>query len=253
MLRFCVAQIAALAIVAATLAPNSARADENYKPMRFYVAENTMLGTTWVVASGEITGDTPKEFAKFALTIHGRGMRIVLNSAGGKAVAALELGELIRRHGFNTDVGFTLGFGPGKDFIGTGFCASACAYAFLGGVKRDLLKGSVLGYHDFSIEPELIADGISYDEVARIMSQDIAAYLKRMGIDKKLLEIAAATKPSEIYEPDSDELREMGIISVPTYIGDFETEFDAKRRGAVQSGGWISGDAGPVGALLHAA
>jgi hypothetical protein len=258
MLRSCVAQIAAVAIVAATLTPNPARADSGYKAMSFYVAENIELGTKWVVANGEITSDTPAEFDEFARAIQTRGMLILFNSPGGDAIAGLDLGRLIRRYGFNTDVGFTLRFGPGMDVSGTGECASACAYAYLGGVNRELRKGSSLGYHDFEILPKAetdeASDGEMSDaEIESTMTRYIAAYLELMGVDRKLLEIAEATDPSELYQPDSEELRELGILKHRTYEGDFETKSDAKRRGADKFGIWILGDASARSGALRAA
>ena len=60
----------------------------------------------WTAAEGEITDDTPREFERIFKTL---SSPIRFNSPGGSLFAALELGSLIRKSGFDTEVGRTNG------------------------------------------------------------------------------------------------------------------------------------------------
>ena len=184
------------------------------EPMVFVLAENNRHHLQWIAAIGMITTDTPAAFEEFAKTVKRKGLWIEFSSPGGNVVASLELGELIRRGGYNTDVAFTVLQGHGKDSLMPGYCLSACGYAFLGGVKRDLQEGSVLGYHQFFFDdPDVEMDEKTGAEAAEILTHFIAGYLQRMGIGARLLDLASATKPTDYYEPNSHERIEMHIVT----------------------------------------
>ena len=97
----------------------------------------------WTAAEGEITDATPDAFRR-SLSSENPTTLLRLNSAGGSLFGALELGLLIRQSNFETEIGHTEGFNklPGE-------CASACAYAFMGGIARSLEEGAKLGVHRF--------------------------------------------------------------------------------------------------------
>jgi hypothetical protein len=191
-----------------------ARADIFEEPMVFVLAENSRHDLQWIAAIGTITRDTPAAFDKFARAIQREGMWVEFSSPGGDVAASLRLGEMIRRRGFNTDVGFTVLHGNGKDALMPGYCISACGYAFLGGVKRDVQEGSVLGYHQFYLaDPEAKVDPETDAAVTTMLTRYIALYLRRMGVGARLLPLALATKPTDYYEPDSDERIELHIVT----------------------------------------
>ena len=98
----------------------------------------------WTEAEGEITNETPFDFERFLSSEKSGGGPIRFHSPGGSLFAALELGEAIRKRGFDTEVGRT----NNSDKV-PGVCASACAYAFMGGVGRYLEEGAKLGVHRF--------------------------------------------------------------------------------------------------------
>jgi hypothetical protein len=190
------------------------RADIFDEPMVFLLAENKRHKLQWIAAVGTITTDTPAAFEKFAQTVKRKSPWVVFNSPGGNLVASLELGEMIRRHGYNTDVAFTVLHGHGKDSLVPGYCLSACGYAFLGGVKRDLQEGSVLGYHRFFFDdPEVKLDAETDAAMTELLTDYIAHYLQHMGIGARLLDLASATKPTDYYEPDGDERIELHIVT----------------------------------------
>lgn len=202
------------AAVMAVVAPAPARADIFDQPMVFVLAENKRHDLQWIAAIGTITTGTPTAFEEFAQTIKRKKVWVVFNSSGGNVVASLELGEMIRQRGYNTDVAFTILRGDGKDSLAPGYCLSACGYAFLGGVKRDLQEGSVLGYHQFFFDdPEEMLDEKTGAEAAEILTRFIALYLERMGVGARLLDLAQATKPTDYYEPTNHERFDMHIVT----------------------------------------
>ena len=224
MIGISLVRIATLTAIVASLLATPVKADIFTEPMGFAVAENSEQGVKWIVAFGAITPDTPLAFEVFARTIKTKGMWIVFNSGGGNIVPALILGELIRKHGFNTDVAMTLLRGQGKDSLMPGYCLSACGYAFLGGVQRNVHDGSLIGYHQFYLDPKDKTDPKTEAQAAEAVTWEIAQYLERMGIDGKLLTLASATPPSDYYEPDSDELIELHIVTGHKAEGDSDTK-----------------------------
>jgi hypothetical protein len=114
--------------------------------------------------------------------------------------------------------------GEGKDSLMPGYCLSACGYAFLGGVQRNVQDGSLIGYHQFYRDPENKNDAKSEAQEAEVVTGYIALYLERMGIDGKLLTLASAIPPTDYYEPDSDELIEMHIVTGHKTEEDSDTE-----------------------------
>ncbi len=105
---------AALLLALGTLSPGvlgSARANDRTLPMRFDLREQgpaEICGTTcatWIEASGAITADSGRDFARF---IKGRALQgavVVLDSDGGSVHGAIDLGREIRKAGLATTVG----------------------------------------------------------------------------------------------------------------------------------------------------
>ncbi len=125
---------------------------------------------------------------------------VYFDSPGGRVTAALELGRLIRARGLDTYVGGPYesfeGFsGPAREKTRTlarrGICFSACAYAFLGGVSREINEGGSYGVHQFYSGGRPLGD--STTQVAMTV---LASYLDEMGVDRRLLDLASLT-PSE--------------------------------------------------------
>ena len=95
-------------------------------------------GCEWVAAQGEITEDTPAVFSAY-IRDFGNPHLIVLNSDGGNLLAGIELGRMIRAAGANTAIGETRSLSGDLSHLEEtipGVCASACAFAFIGGVER---------------------------------------------------------------------------------------------------------------------
>lgn len=104
-----------------------------------------------IFADGEIAASTPQDFAAL-LGLHllvappiPPYTTVVLNSPGGNLGAGMELGEKIRTNRFATEIGR-----PGGAGVQPGVCYSACTFAFLGGIARQVRPESVFGVHRFT-------------------------------------------------------------------------------------------------------
>jgi hypothetical protein len=112
---------------------------------------------------------------------------VYISSLGGSLKAALALGRSIRRHQLNTMVGSNK------------ICASACVWAFAGGVNRT--AAGVLAVHQFySPKGQDIGESDTQEEVATV-----GEYLDEMGVSRTVLDVASLVKPDEI-QPVSFEL-----------------------------------------------
>ncbi len=150
---------AVLLITAMTLRP--AAADNWGRPMLFSM--NPHNGA--VIADGDITPEAPRLLEQF-LTERKvpPGADIELTSRGGNLQAGLEIGEIIRAHNLNTWVlsetpivglssrDTSASLSGLKPLSYPSYCASACTFAFLGGVQRGVWTGSTYAVHQAALE-----------------------------------------------------------------------------------------------------
>jgi hypothetical protein len=175
-------------------------------------------------ATGEITADTPKQFETFeAFQEFGVG-NVRLNSPGGSLAAGIELGELFRAHGIATEVGgsapLTQETEPGLFDRSPGVCASACAYAYLGGVERSLDDDAQLGFHRFYQENALarpsakLFTGQDLGD-AQMITAALTLYTVKMGVDASLIALAASAGPDEMHWISREEAKKLKISYNP--------------------------------------
>jgi hypothetical protein len=185
------------------------------EPMTFRLAGSDVRfcpeRCAFIQATGDITSDTPKAFEIFIRANPYNSGVVRLNSGGGSLQAGLELGRLFRTHQFWTEVGSDEPDPSGEEtFEGVpftqrakGHCASACAYAFLGGVRRVLLTGDRLGVHRFYRSSALerpsvtLFTGQDLDDEQRTVAR-LALYMVNMGVDATLLTVADEAGPNEM-------------------------------------------------------
>lgn len=173
---------------------------------------------SWIQADGPIETGTVDAFIQF----FDEGpdwlpKRIRFNSPGGVLFEGIRLGEELRRRGFATEVG---GDEVDPEWIGTGSwtftrrtpgsCASACAYAFMGGVERRIDPGSAIGVHQFYSaaratagepdSPALVEEGLEQEISAMLLS-----YVLEMGVDGRIFVNAGLSSPSEMFWIESGE------------------------------------------------
>lgn len=120
---------------------------------------------TRLVMSGPVDGLDYERFLKLV----GPGVQIVelVDSRGGDHQATMDVSQEIRRRGLKTMI--------------RGYCLSACALMFLGGVERSLAtERSFAGFHGnyraHSDQPSMA----NYSELARLMSEMTGGKLDSM-------------------------------------------------------------------------
>ncbi len=187
--------------------------DAQANPMTFTVgAEPQRCGDPgcggWIDAIGAVTASTPTDFETFLARTPYPPQSIRFTSPGGNLLAGLKLGEMIRQHKFNTEAVF---------------CASACAYAFLGGIERSFVDSqSKFGvhrfYHNKAMQNPTLQQfsGVDLDNTQKLMA-GLLLYAMKMDIDLRLLSLAAEAGPDEIRWISAQEAHELKIIYKPDH------------------------------------
>lgn len=171
-----------------------------------------------ILADGQIDRDTPRKLASFIsrevpkVDTEWSGLRICFNSPGGDLVASLQLGQLIRKLALDTCLASTYDrvipgtFGEQETFVKNVVCASACAFAFLGGINRSVEDGSRYGIHQFYKQAGNIGDGATQATMVIL-----ASYMEQMGVDRSLLDAASIVPSKKIYWVPIDDLRQLRV------------------------------------------
>ena len=155
------------------------------------------VDSCFFTASGEITADTPQKFRNYWEEEGYDGYTLYLHSGGGSLEGGIELGQIFRDLGLSTLIGDPDRAGP-DGWPGPGRCASACAYAFLGGSRRAIPEGSLLGFHQFFIAGKRMVGGSQGLSMAQNSAAGIVQYLVAMGIDARVFGVASQALPSEM-------------------------------------------------------
>lgn len=151
--------------------------------------------TAEIYASGDIAKDTAKLFEETVKKNNIKDAVVYFNSTGGLVVESIKLAESIRAHGFGTSVQKREG-----DFSPKAMCASACVYAYAGGVARylDDDKGR-LGVHQYFAAKMTNSDDQKDDlKVAQLLGSVIVAHLQKMGVSTALYVAAAITDSQDM-------------------------------------------------------
>lgn len=168
-------------------------------------------GCEWVAAQGEITPRTVSAYAEYTAT-NGDPYLIVFNSPGGDLAAGIELGRMIRASGATTSIGKTQSMADdlaSYEETSPGVCASACAFAFMGGVERWVDDESLLGVHQFYSVTE---EDIRSEVVQRIVGLTLL-HAVDMGIDPAVIVAASGTSPENMYWFQEAELAEFNLTT----------------------------------------
>ncbi|MDB5417303.1 MAG: hypothetical protein JWP50_722 [Phenylobacterium sp.] len=162
-----------------------------------------------ILANGDIDKDSGDQFATFLRTNKiGAGGLVVLNSQGGHLLQSLTLGNAIRKAGLSTTVAL-FDRATGRFRTG-GRCASACAYAFLGGVQRYVELGAKIGVHQvFNLGD---SSSLSASDGQWLMSM-VAAHVNHLCGRLDVLIPALRTRPDDMYWLTTRELRQDAVIT----------------------------------------
>lgn len=173
-------------------------------------------GCLLVKADGEITETTPDKFEKLlnneSLSSK-RNVVVVMNSQGGSLWGGLKLGQQIRSKSFDTHIGKMEMTQTGEPQIIDGQCASACAYAFLGGKNRSKELKSAYGLHQISTKTtSAIPLNHAVKSVQNLLSE-ISKYVDKMGVSPELVILATQTESERINWIDSSAMVTYRVIN----------------------------------------
>ncbi|WP_375573350.1 hypothetical protein ABWH92_06895 [Ahrensia marina] len=192
------------------------QAPQPIQPMRFLLVDNDIdcPACRYIRAVGDIEDFTAAQFRDFvkAYRLEGQGLTVVFSSPGGDVIAGLRLGREIREQGFNTQVGFPQRLPRGGYTMRSGDCASACTFAFLGGVER-YAEDDVIGVHRFypgNLEPDNRVVLRPGDEAVAAM---IKVYALDMGVDDTFIDMSLDVPPADMRYLSNDELRDYAVVN----------------------------------------
>lgn len=210
--------VRALLIALAMLAflPIAAMAQQDSQPMRFTLVSNDVdcPACRYIRAAGDIEEFSAAQFRRF-IRIHdlaGQPLTVMLHSPGGDVIAGVRLGREFRQHGFNTQVGLAQRLPAGGYQLRQGDCASACTFAFLGGVQR-YAPDDVIGIHRFypgNLEPDNRVVLRPGDEAVAAM---IKVFAIDMGVDSAFIDRSLAIPPADMRYLSLDELRDLLVVN----------------------------------------
>ena len=142
-----------------------------------------------ILASGAIEKLSADQFAEFTQT-YPAGSIVILQSLGGDLIGGLRLGQAIRTRSFHTYLAAQTPFTEEKSL---GKCFSACAYAFLGGLERQVDATAQYGVHQFRGNGKEL-DAIQTQKLSAILGR----YIDSMGVNRQLLDDAMLTDPGKV-------------------------------------------------------
>jgi hypothetical protein len=214
----------------------------------------------WVMAQGDITPNSYLELAKFLGEKRlGKDIKFYLNSNGGSLLGGLMLGHVLRAFEASVSIGATSthryrgeslriltesvknpyvspSWKPDESYFSydavnedEGVCLSACAYAFLGGVQREVPGSAKLGLHQF-FSDEAVRDPLAKQFTSFDLSRQqqltalVSDYVSKMGVDTFVVTLASQTPPTSMYVLTREELIKFRVISQGEIYGDWKLE-----------------------------
>jgi hypothetical protein len=159
-----------------------------------------------IVAQGEIVESTPNSFLEFLQSYGGSQLHsvVLLDSPGGKVVASMEFGRVLRRVGAAVIVARPTEQTSQTGVLLAGRCYSACVYALMGGRKRVIPPQSRVGVHrmySFENAPDPAGGEPlrrrNYDNGS--MRAKLMRYSQKMGVSDNLIGYAERTSPERLH------------------------------------------------------
>jgi hypothetical protein len=179
-----------------------------------------------VVASGRITEATPDRLRALIAAGEVEGNRVLLDSRGGVVTGGLALGRFLREAGFETEIGRWEPDGISGRVVPGATCASACAYAFLGGTLRRVTPGNRLGFHQFHLTRAGMRDAegvMGSAAAAQRLASEIVTYLVEMDVDPRIFARGSTAGRLTMHYASDEELTAYGLIT-PEGFGAFFLE-----------------------------
>jgi hypothetical protein len=121
---------------------------------------------------------------------------VLLKSRGGKILAGMRIGEIVKAKGYTTVV---------KDY-----CASSCALIWLAGAKRFMTPTAQIGLHQaYNLAGQ--ADGVG--------NAVLGSYLTRLGLGYDAVAYAAQAGPNAMKWLTPDDAKRLGIQVIVVGLG----------------------------------
>jgi hypothetical protein len=137
-----------------------------------------LLDTAMITLSGVIENSDGEQF-RAAVATYPKAI-VAFESPGGSLIAGIEIGTQIRLRNYMT-------------LVPTGVqCASACALAWLGGTKRLMGTGALIGFHAASVDE----NGQAIETGAG--NALLGAYLNKLGLPDRAVLFVTQAHPNEI-------------------------------------------------------
>jgi hypothetical protein len=254
-----IAYLLVFLLASTTYAEEGKSNDSTEESMRFEIASsggNCYDGCLWISAIGEIDSSTPQKFQEF-LNKEPNVRKIVLHSSGGNLIAGLKLGKLFRQNKLHVSIGRTNRIdGWSSSEINVGICASACAYAFLGGVSRTIEEGSRIGFHQFYRSKLTEADSSPIQlqgytlSTEQLMSGIIASYIVEMGVDARVMTIASVAGKNEMLSPNDSKLKALKVITSQDF-NPIQLEILGNGIRAISTNDYVGNPVSAVSAACH--
>ncbi len=154
-----------------------------------------------IFATGTICSGTADVFEAYVRDNKIDAAMVHFDSPGGSLAEGLRLGELIRVAGFDTEItsleqAYRRLGRKEPNAVPEAVCASACAYAFVGGRYRffENSKAQRLGVHQFAAS----GDSLSAAD-AQLVGGMLVAYLRRMDADPIGFTVASQARSDEMF------------------------------------------------------
>jgi hypothetical protein len=220
---------------------------EKLPPMAFFIAkgEPNACGagcSEWIAADGSIDRKAGERLQDLIGKTGKRALPVYFHSAGGSVGGAVQIGRVMLRNDMRAGVGRTIpqGCNPAQErdaacdaikrsgraltaelrTVRT-LCVSSCVYALVGANRREVAAGARLGVHamvlgEFDKDGAVIGRKKSAPtpesaERLKLAYKGLETYLLLMGIDRRLVEAAAAIPPERLRYLSRDEIARFGI------------------------------------------
>jgi hypothetical protein len=144
-----------------------------------------------ITVSGEFQVGDERKFSDIALRYENAVVKF--NSPGGSVFAGVEIGKAIRLKGFSTLV------------EENSLCASACGYAWLGGVRRSMAPGSRIGFHAAFVQQN------GENKETGLGNALVGAYLNQLGLSQAAVAYVASAPPDGMTWLTSEDASRVGI------------------------------------------
>ena len=129
---------------------------------------------------------------------------LFMHNGGGDLDTAMKMGKFIRSKGANTAVG-----GYTMDDGGFSYCASACVFAFAGGVQRTVYLPAKVGMHQASF---MDGSAGTMNDGQKIVAAAYE-YLSQMGVDPAIVIEGSKKGPDEMWWLTAYEAKGYGLAT----------------------------------------